>query len=292
MDFDWNFVSSFFISLVLHAVFAGFLVFSIDTPVRRVVEAPPQVNIVEAISVDSREVEKELQRLKDIEKEKIAKQEKQQKELEEKLRQIQEKTNRAEENRRAEEQRLAELRKKKAAEEKARKAEEERLSRLKKQQEELEKKRREAEEKKRREEAERKKQEEERLRREEEERKRKAEEQRLQEALAEEQRQQEAAQRSRDQRLLQNIVVSIKRQVAGNFNKSGMPPGLECVLSVRLVPGGEVVSVTVSKPSGNDIFDRRALVAVQKASPLPVPEDLATFERLRLRQFAFRFRPE
>ena len=110
--------------------------------------------------------------------------------------------------------------------------------------------------------------------------------------LAEEKMQQEAAQKSKDQQLLQRIVFSIKRSVISNFNKSGLLKGLECVLSVRLIPGGEVINVSVSKSSGNDIFDRRALNAVQKASPLPIPEDVATFERLRLRQFSFRFRPE
>jgi colicin import membrane protein len=114
----------------------------------------------------------------------------------------------------------------------------------------------------------------------------------MQAELAEEKMQQEAAQKSKDQQLLQRIVFSIKRSVISNFNKSGLLKGLECVLSVRLIPGGEVINVSVSKSSGNDIFDRRALNAVQKASPLPIPEDVATFERLRLRQFSFRFRPE
>ena len=92
--------------------------------------------------------------------------------------------------------------------------------------------------------------------------------------------------------MLQSIATSIYRRVVNNFNKSGLPPGLECELTVRTIPGGEVVNVSVSKSSGNDIFDRRAMAAVEKASPLPLPEDAATFDRLKLRQIAFRFRPE
>ena len=99
-------------------------------------------------------------------------------------------------------------------------------------------------------------------------------------------------QQAQDKITLQNIVAEIYRVVAGNFNKTGLPKGLECVLSVQTVPGGEVISVTINKPSGNEVFDRRAVTAVQKASPLPLPSDPAVFERLRLRKFNFIFKPE
>ena len=72
MDVDWNIVSSFFLSLVLHIVLAVLLVFSFDTTVRTVTQAPQEVNIVKAVSVDSKEVEKELKRLKNIEEQKKA----------------------------------------------------------------------------------------------------------------------------------------------------------------------------------------------------------------------------
>ena len=299
MNVNWNFVSSFLLSLLLHGVLITLLVFSIDSTVRKTPKPMPEVNIVKAVSVDSQQVEKELKRLQDIEKEKQAKQDKKQKELERKLKELEKKSAKAKASRRAEEKKLADLKKKKSAEQKKREEEQKKLAKLKKEQEALEKKRKAEQEQKAKEEAERKKQEElkkkqevERKRKEEEERKRKEEEKRLQEELAEEQRQLEAAQRSRDQQLLSNIVVNIRRNIVSNFNKSGLPKGLECVLSVQLVPGGEVVSVTISKSSGSEIFDQRALVAVQKASPLPIPEDVATFERLKLRKLAFRFRPE
>lgn len=299
MDVDWNLISSFFLSLVLHLVLAALLVFSFDTTVRTVAQPAPQVDIVKAVSVDSKEVEKELQRLKSIEEKKKSAEQKKQKQLEKKLRELEQKAKKAEKSRKSEERKLAEIKKKKTAEKKKREDEQKKLAQLKQEKQALEKKRKEEQERERLAEEERKQKEalkrkeaEEKKRKEEEERVRLAEEKRLQEELAEEQRQQEAAQKSRDQRLLQNIVLNIKRRIVSNFNKSGLPAGLECVLSVRLVPGGEVVSVSVSKSSGNEIFDRRALTAVQKASPLPIPEDVATFERLRLRQFAFRFKPE
>ncbi len=299
MDVNWNYIGSFVLSIVLHGVLLTLLFFSIDTTVRQIPKPVPQVNIVKAVSVDSKEVEKELKRLQDIEKEKESKQKQKQKELEHKLSELEKKSVKATASRKEEEKKLEELKKKKSAETKKREEEQAKLSKLKKEQQELEKQKKAEQERKAKEAAEQKKKEElkkqqelEKKRKEEEARKRQEEEQRLQAELAEEQKQREAKQRSQDQQLLQSIVGKIKRSIISNFNKSGLPNGLECVLSVRLVPGGEVISVTISKSSGNDIFDRRALLAVQKASPMPIPEDVATFERLRLRQFAFRFKPE
>ena len=289
MDVNWKYVGSFFMSVLLHGLLIALLIFSIDTPVRKVIKPAQQVNIVKAVSIDKKLVEKEIVRLKEIEKEKFTKEIKRHEALEKKLRDLNKKTARAEKKRKTEEKKLAELKKKKTSEQKKRKEEQKKIEKLKLEVAEIEKKKKQEEKRKRKEEAERKEIE----RQQEIERKRKEEDERLMQAeLAEEKMQQEAAQKSKDQQLLQRIVFSIKRSIISNFNKSGLLKGLECVLSVRLIPGGEVINVSVSKSSGNDIFDRRALNAVQKASPLPIPEDVATFERLRLRQFSFRFRPE
>ena len=146
------------------------------------------------------------------------------------------------------------------------------------------------EEKKKAEESEKKRREEERIRVEEEQ-KRKQQEEALKRQLAEEQRQRETQQAIQDQQTLQKITSDIYRRVVNNFNIIGLPPGLECELTVRTVPGGEVINVAISRSSGNEIFDRRAIAAVEKASPLPLPGDAATFDRLKLRQFAFNFKP-
>ncbi len=66
--------------------------------------------------------------------------------------------------------------------------------------------------------------------------------------------------------------------------------GLECVVQVRLVPGGEVLQAAVVRSSGNPLFDRSAVNAVYKASPLPVPDDKSMFDHFR--EFDFKFRPE
>ena len=118
----------------------------------------------------------------------------------------------------------------------------------------------------------------------EEEQKRKEEEKKKMEDKEAMRKQLEREQRQQDNKTLQNIVAEIYQVVTGNFNKTGLPKGLECVLSVQTIPGGEVISVTVNKSSGNEVFDRRAVTAVEKASPLPLPADPAIFDRLRLRK--------
>lgn len=44
-------------------------------------------------------------------------------------------------------------------------------------------------------------------------------------------------------------------------------------LRIFLADNGNVKSVIVLKSSGNNIFDRQAVLAVEKSSPLPLPED-------------------
>jgi len=100
-----------------------------------------------------------------------------------------------------------------------------------------------------------------------------------------------AEQEDKDKEIASRIEINIKRSIARNFNKVGLPNGLECILHVRLIPGGEVINVSIAQSSGNDIFDRRAERATWKASPLPVPDDAATFDRLNLRNNKFTFKP-
>jgi len=265
-------VRSFLYSLALHTLVITLLIVSFDSVKRPVIKPEPEENILAAVTVDNREVEKELQRLKDLELQKQRKKEQELKALERKARA-------AEEKRKKEQKRLADLREKEAREKK-RKAEEKKRAEEAKKKAEAERKRIEERKKAR---AERKRIEEE---------KKKAAEQALKEQLEKERQELKEAQRRQDQNTRQNIIANIKHKVTGNFNKTGLPKGLECLLSVQTIPGGEVISVTVNRSSGNAIFDRRAIVAVEKASPLPLPVDATTFDRLGLRKFKFRFIPE
>jgi len=243
------------------------------------------------VAVDRKQVELELARIRKIEEDKHKKEKKRLDDLEKKAKNIENK-------RKAEEKKLAEAKKKKEQEQKKRKEEQARVTKLEKEKIELEKKRQ-LEEKKIKE-AEQKA---EKLKAEETARKEKEakaaklkadEEQkkRLEEELAADLAAEEAAeQASRDEVLISSIANRIKRTIESNFNKVGLPNGLECILHVRLIPGGEVINVSIAQSSGNDIFDRRAVNATQKASPLPVPDDVATFERLDLREINLRFKP-
>ncbi len=50
---------------------------------------------------------------------------------------------------------------------------------------------------------------------------------------------------------------------------------------IRLAPNGAVLSVSLTRSSGDSILDRSAQAAIYKASPLPVPSDQVTFNLFR-----------
>jgi colicin import membrane protein len=56
-------------------------------------------------------------------------------------------------------------------------------------------------------------------------------------------------------------------------------PGIECVLDVTQVPGGEVTEVSVGQCNGDQAVRESIEVAVYRASPLPAPPDPADFDR-------------
>ncbi len=87
-------------------------------------------------------------------------------------------------------------------------------------------------------------------------------------------------------------VAQIQREIIQNWSR---PPsarnGMQAILRVFLVPTGEVVNVVVEESSGNDAFDRSAVLAVRKAERFQVPQDSSQFER-NFREFTVLFRPE
>ena len=286
---------SFLLSLALHAGVIAGLVVNFDAPRTPVFKPEPADNIVEAVTVDDRAVEKELQRLRELEQEKQRAMEKKLKDLEQQASAVEERRKEEEKKKQAAERKRKEEEKRKQQAEQERKEEERRIAaerdRIKQEKLRAEAELKRIEDENRKAEAEQKRLEEEQ-RKAEAERQRKAEAERKKAAEEAERKRLAQEQQAQDRATLQNIVAEIYRVVAGNFNKTGLPKGLECVLSVQTIPGGEVISVTINKPSGNEVFDRRAVTAVEKASPLPLPSDAALFERLRLRKFNFIFKPE
>ena len=171
--------------------------------------------------------------------------------------------------------------------------ERERISRLKKQQEQeaVEKKRREEVElERRREELERKRLEDVERQRQENARKRQeaeeAERQRLmQRELAEEQARIDAMNAG----ALDRYVYAIRQRIERSWvEPASAVAGLECVVTVRQLPGGEVVGATIGQCNGDDAVKRSIEAAVFKASPLPEPEDPTLFER----DLRITFKPE
>ena len=287
-------LSSGALSLILHLVLGTLLIFSFDFTAKPKNQIRKDVNVVQAVAIDKKQVELELARIKKVEEDKHKKEKKRLDDLEKKAKNLEKK-------RKDEERKLADTKKKKAAEEKKRKTEQAKVAKLKKEKTELEVKRKleekkikDAEEKaeklKTDEKAKKEKEIEAAKLKAEEAQKKKdaAEKKRFEDELDAELAAEEAEQ---DQVLSNRIASNITRSIERNFNKVGLADGLECVLRVRLIPGGEVIDVSVTRSSGDDIFDRRAVTATQKASPLPVPDDIATFERLNLRDNNFTFKP-
>ena len=74
------------------------------------------------------------------------------------------------------------------------------------------------------------------------------------------------------------ILTAIGRQwiLPENANSS-----LSSQFRIRLAPNGAVLSVALTRSSGDQILDRSAQSAIYKASPLPVPHDAIAFNLFR-----------
>ncbi|KPK40160.1 MAG: hypothetical protein AMJ69_03460 [Gammaproteobacteria bacterium SG8_47] len=139
------------------------------------------------------------------------------------------------------------------------------------------------------EEEERRKAEEARQRQEEARKRREAEEALKAQMAAEEQQRLADARRAQAMSTIDKYRVLIEAKVRQNWL---VPPsaqqGMVCVLSVRLIPSGDVVSVQILESSGDAVFDRSVENAVRKASPLPLPPaELGLYDEFRELRFPF-----
>ena len=278
MRTDWFQTSrSLFFSIILHIILGGILIYSFKFSAKPTPVHKPVTNIVQATSVDKKQVELELKRLKDKEEAKKAEEKKRQKKLEKKAEE-------AKKKRIAEEKKLKKLKKKKKEEKKKRIAEEKKLKKLKKEKKELEKKQKLEREKKRKE-AERKRKEEEKLKAEEAERKRKEEEKKLKEKALQEEL--EAEQSEHDQSEISKFTNLIINAIENRFNCSPLFKGISNKILIRMGESGKVIESTIIESSGNELFDQRAEKAVYSASPLPVPTDSKLFNEMRKIRITF-----
>lgn len=92
---------------------------------------------------------------------------------------------------------------------------------------------------------------------------------------------------------VQSEVSKYKGLIRGQITRSWVFPvsyqkGMRCKVLVRLIPSGDVISVRIIQSSGNSAFDRSVEMAVNRASPLPVPKSSSgLFEHFREVEFVF-----
>jgi colicin import membrane protein len=91
---------------------------------------------------------------------------------------------------------------------------------------------------------------------------------------------------SQQAQIMQGVVDQYKALILQAIGQNWIiPPGADkqssAELFIRLAPDGTVISVKLIKSSGNPALDESAITAVQKASPLPVPNDLQQFNAFR-----------
>jgi len=233
-----------------------------------------QINLVEpvhAVVIDQAVIEREKMHKADLQR---------QREEEVRRQAEKKKAERLEVKRQADLKKRQEVERKRKQEEKKKKETETKRKAEAKHQEEI---KRQAEEKKKRE-AEAKRQAEEKKKREAE-AKRQAEEKKKREA--------EEAKRqliSSCSSALVALVGEIENKVHNNWAYAGDATGLEVIISVKVTRDGEVASANEWRSSGDPIFDRSAVNALRKASPLPFPDDPRCYEHIK--EFNFIFTPD
>lgn len=108
-------------------------------------------------------------------------------------------------------------------------------------------------------------------------------------AARREQAQQETSLKAaQKQKLVDEYMVQMATEIQRRWVPSpGARRGLQTVLRIALLPGGEVQEVVVAKSSGDAGFDNSAENAVRLAGRLPVPADPELFREFRRFTFTF-----
>jgi len=75
-------------------------------------------------------------------------------------------------------------------------------------------------------------------------------------------------------------IFAIQQAVERNWVRpANAEVGLECVVNVQQLPGGEVADVSIGRCNGDETIKQSIRSAVYKASPLPRPRDPSVFDR-------------
>ncbi|ANN95599.1 TPA: cell envelope integrity protein TolA [Legionella pneumophila] len=106
---------------------------------------------------------------------------------------------------------------------------------------------------------------------------------------------QQAAQNAERQARIAGEVDKYKALIVNAIGRNWiLPENVDSSLSsqfrIRLAPDGTVLEVSLIRSSGDPLLDRSAQTAIYKASPLPVPQDVETFNLFR--DISLTVRPE
>jgi colicin import membrane protein len=97
---------------------------------------------------------------------------------------------------------------------------------------------------------------------------------------------------SANQTIVNQYRGLIQQRVETKWNRPlSARPGMVVTLRISILPGGEVGNVVAVGSSGDPAFDASAVEAVRRASPVPVPGDIAVFNQ-NFRNFILKFKPE
>lgn len=81
---------------------------------------------------------------------------------------------------------------------------------------------------------------------------------------------------SMEQKYMGLIQQTVRSNWINQFNPNAQ---LTAILKIKLDKSGDVLSAIVEHSSGNAAFDRQAILAVQKSSPLPLPPDASVAKK-------------
>ncbi|MDH5377774.1 MAG: cell envelope integrity protein TolA [Gammaproteobacteria bacterium] len=239
---------AFLLAVLLHGVMLGMLVVSFDWTAKTPDMVPPEVNIVKATAVDEQAVQEELDKIKRAEERR-----------ENRVKKLERDADKAQKKREREQVELKKLEENRKKEQAAKKKAEQERAEV-----EADRKRAEVEAQRLKEEAQNALEAQQRL---------EMDEQRKR-MLAEE------SQRLEDQQTRKLIAEKVKYTalIKQKIESKWIQPlnakvGMRCTINISIIPSGRVISFKIVRSSGDKLFDRSVESAVNKSSPLPIPND-------------------
>lgn len=117
-----------------------------------------------------------------------------------------------------------------------------------------------------------------------------AEAARAEQAARDAQDERDRAEQAATGRVVDEFIGKIRAKIRRNIIlPRDVPEKAQAEFNVTLLPGGSVLNARLIKPSGDPAYDAAVERAIFKASPLPLPDDAALFNRFR--QLHLKFNP-